>query len=177
MVRPKPAMEHTHNTPKPGLAGYWWRTHTNTHTPTLQPGVPGAAKTRTQPHTPTLHTPARIGGVPAERANKHTQPYTPATNGGVKAKPKPRNTHDTPQPGLAGYRQSAHSSTHTPTPQPGLAGCKQKLHPDTHTAQHSQDWRNTGRARQQTHTPQHLSQDRRSDSKPEPNYTHHKSEP
>ena len=53
----------------------------------------GAAKTRARAHTPTSHTPARSGGLQAERAHKHAYPNTPARRGGWQPKPEPKHTH------------------------------------------------------------------------------------
>ena len=49
-------------------------------------------------------TPARSGGLQAERAHKHTHPNTPARRGGAQPEPERKHTHPrrTPQPGVAG---------------------------------------------------------------------------
>ena len=139
-------------TPQPGVAGYKRRAHTNTHTP-QHPSQEwrGAAETQAKAHTPTPHTPARSGGVQAERANEHT--HTP-----------------TPQPGVAGRSRNPSQSTHTHaahpsqewrgtsgarcTPQPGVAGYKRSAHTNTHTPQHpSQEWRGAAETQAKAHTP------------------------
>ena len=126
-----------HRTPQAGVAGYKRSAHTSTHTP-QHPSQEwrGAAETRARAHTPTPHTPARSGGVQAERAHKHTNPNTPARSGGVQPKSEPKHTrpHRTAQPGVAGYKQSAHTSTHT------------ARHP-------SQQWRGAAETPAQAHTP------------------------
>ena len=66
-------------------------THTPQH-PTQERR--GAAETQAQAHTATPHTPARSGGVQAERAHEHT--HTP-----------------TPPPGVAGHSRNPSQSTHT----------------------------------------------------------------
>ena len=74
--------------------------HNSTHT-TQHPNQErrGAADTRAQTHTPTARTPARNGGVQAERPHQHT--------------PSP-----TPQPGVAGRSRSRSPNTHTHTAHP-----------------------------------------------------------
>ena len=167
----EPKHTHPHRTPQPGMGGYKRSAHTSTHT-LKHPSQEwrGAAETRSQAHTPTSHTPARSGGVQAERAHKHAHPNTPARRGGAQPKPEPKHTrpHHTPQPGVAGYKRSAHTSTQrTPTPQPGVAGRSQNRTPstNTHTAHPSPEWGGTSGARTQTRTPQHPSQERRGPAK------------
>ena len=153
-AQPKPKPKHTHprRTPQPGVAGYKRSGRTSTHTP-QHPSQEwrGAAETQAKAHTPTPHTPARSGGVQAERAHEHT--HTP-----------------TPQPGVAGRSRNPSQSTHTRTahpsqewrgtsgarraPQPGVAGYKRSAHTNTHTPQHpSQEWRGAPETRAQAHTP------------------------
>ena len=100
-AQPKPKHTHPHRTPQPGVAGYKRDAPTNTHTP-QQPSQlwRGAAEIRGAAHIPTPHTPARSGGVQAERGHKHT--HTP-----------------TPQPGVAGRSRNQSPSTHTHTAHPG----------------------------------------------------------
>ena len=101
-AQPKPEPKHTdpQRTPKPGVAGYKRSAHTSTHTPQLPSQEwRGAAETRAQAHTPTPHTPARSGGVQAERAQKQT--HTPM-----------------PQPGVAGHSRNPSPSTHANTAHP-----------------------------------------------------------
>ena len=76
--KPEPTRTHTHRTPQPGVAGYKRSLHMSAHTP-QQPSKRGrgAAETRTRAHTPTPHTPARSGGVQAERARMRTHTATP----------------------------------------------------------------------------------------------------
>ena len=72
-AQPKPEPKHTHprRIPQPGRAGCKRSAHTSRHKP-RHPSQQwrGAAGTRTQPHTPTPHTPARSGRVQAERTHK-----------------------------------------------------------------------------------------------------------
>ena len=86
--KPEPKHTHPHRAPVPGVAGCKQSAHTSTHT-AQQPSqeLRGAAETRAEAHTPTLHTPAGSGGVQAERAHQHT--HSP-----------------TPQPGVAGRSQN-----------------------------------------------------------------------
>ena len=153
-AQPKPKPKHTRlrRTPQPGVAGYKRSGRTSTHTP-QHPSQEwrGAAETQSKAHTHTPHTPARSGGVQAERAahpsqegrgtsgvhtRTHKHPNTPARSGGAQPKPKPKHTHPrrTPQPGVAGYKRSGRTSTHTPQ------------HP-------SQEWRSAAETRAQAHTP------------------------
>ena len=93
----EPKQRHPHHTPQPGVAGYKRSGHMNTHTP-QHPSQEwqGAAETRAQAHTSTPHTPARSGGVQAERAHKHTP--TPS-----------------PQPGVAGRTETRPQTQPGPT--------------------------------------------------------------
>ena len=136
--KPEPKHTHSHRTPQPGVAGYKRSKHTNTHTPE-HPSQEwqGAAETLAQAQTPTPHTPARIGGVQAERAHKHTQAPTP-------------------QPGVAGRSRNLSPSTHTRTAHPsqewlGTIGAATQAHKGPNTPARS------GRAQpkqgSQTHTP------------------------
>ena len=125
---PKPEPKHTHprRTPQPGGAGYKQSTHTNTHTP-QHPSQEwrGAAETPAEAHTPTPHTPARSGGVQAERAHKQTQNVTPQPGVALRSRnPNPTGTPTPHTPARSGRVQAerTHKRTHTPTPQPGLAG-------------------------------------------------------
>ena len=100
-AQPKREPKHTHprRTPQPGVAGCKRSAHTSRHKP-RHPSQEwrGAAGTRTQPHTPTPHTPARSGRVQAERTHKRT--HTP-----------------TPQPGVAGRSRNPNpTTTQTQTP-------------------------------------------------------------
>ena len=153
-AQPKPKPKHTHprRTPQPGVAGYKRSGRTSTHTP-QHPSQEwrGAAETQAKAHTPTPHTPARSGGVQAERAHEHTHTSTP-------------------QPGVAGRSRNPSQSTHTHaahpsqewrgtsgarrTPQPGVAGYKRRAHTNTHTPQHpSQEWRGAAETQAKAHTP------------------------
>ena len=99
--KPEPNHTHTHRIPQPGMEGYKRGGRTQTHTP-QHPSQEwrGAAETRAQAHTLTPHTPARSGGVQAERTRKHT--HTPS-----------------PQPGVAGRsRNPSPSTTQTKTQAP-----------------------------------------------------------
>ena len=74
-VQPKPEAKHTHprRATKPGVAGCKQSAHTSTHT-AQQPSQEwrGAAEARAETHTPAARTPARSGGVQAERPHQHT---------------------------------------------------------------------------------------------------------
>ena len=123
-LKPEPKRTHPHRKLQPGVSGYRRNTHTNTHTPQYPSQEwPGAAETRAQARTPTVHTPDRSGAVRAERAHKQT--HTP-----------------TPQPEVAGRTRNLSPSTHPHrTAQLGVAGRKQSPHMNTHTPQHpSQEW-------------------------------------
>ena len=121
-AQPKSQPKHTnpHRAPEPGVAGCKRSAHTSTHTP--QPPSQewrGAAGTRAESHTPTPHTPARSGGVPAERAHKQTK--TP-----------------TSQPGVAGRSRNPNQTTHTHTAQPsqewqGTSGAHTQAHTHPNT--------------------------------------------
>ena len=181
-AQPKPETNCTdpHRTPQPGVAGYKWSAHTITHTP-HHPSMDwrGAAKTGDQLHRPTPHTPARSGGVQAERAHKHT--HTPPPQHGLAGRSQNRRptaqTH-TAHPsqewqGTSGVRTQSHTHPNTParsgaaqpepepkhthphrTPQPGVAGYKRSAHTKTHTPQQaSMDWRGAAETRADTHTP------------------------
>ena len=179
-LKPEPEHTHPHHTPQPGVAGYKRSADTNTHTP-QHPSKQrrAAAETRAGAQPPTPDTPARSGGVQAERANKHIHPplktsqewrgapemqaqahtptaHTPARSGGVQA-------------------EHAHKHTNTPTAQPGMAGRSRNPSPNTHTqiAHPSQEWRGTSGARTQPHTHRNT-QARRCGAKPkpEPKHTH-----
>ena len=94
-AQPKPEPKHAHarRTPQPGVAGYRGSTHSNTHTPTPQPGLANAAETRAQAHTRTPQTPARSGRLQGEHAHQQAHLNTPARRGGAQPKPEPKHTH------------------------------------------------------------------------------------
>ena len=148
----------TDHIPQPGKAGYRQRVHTDTHTPTPQPGVAGRSWNPAQAHTHPMHTPARIGGVPAEHAHKHTNTQTPQPGVAGRGRNPSQITHThTAQPSqewraTSGARTQTH--THTPTPQLGVAGRSRNPSSSTHshTAQPSRDWKGTSGARTKTHT-------------------------
>ena len=75
--KPEPKHTHPHRAPQPGVAGCKRSAHTSTHT-AQHPSQEwrGAAETRAQTHAPTPRTPARSGGVQAERAHEHTHSLT-----------------------------------------------------------------------------------------------------
>ena len=135
--------------------------HQHTHSPTAQPGVAGAAEARAQTHTPTARTPARSGGVQAERPHQHTPGVA-----GCSRVPSP-NTH--PHGSHPSQRWQCASRAPTPaharscgvqpkpepkhthprrTPKPGVAGGKQSPHTSTR-----QEWRGAAETRAKTHTP------------------------
>ena len=134
LPKSEPKYTHPERTPQPGLAGYKRSAHTNTHRP-QHPSQEwrGAAETRAQAHTPTPHTPARIGGVQAECAHNHT-----------------------PQSGMAGRSRNLSQSTHSNTAQPtqdswGTGGSG---HTNTHRPQlPSQEWRGAAETGAQAQTP------------------------
>ena len=136
-AQPKPEPKHTHpqRTPQPGVPGYRRGAHTNAHRP-QQPSQEwrGEAETRAQAHTPTPHTPARSGGVQAERAQENT--HSPTT-----------------QLGEAGFSRDPSPSTHTQTAHPSqrwrsTSGARTRTH--THTPQHpSREWRGAAETRAQ----------------------------
>ena len=181
-VQPKPEPKHTHphHTYQPGVAGYKVGTHTSTHTP-QHPSQEwrGAAEIRAQTHTPAARTPARSGGVQAERPHQHTHSQTPQPGvAGCSRNPSP-NTHthgvhpSQEWRGAGRASTTAHTQPNTPArdggvqpkpepkhthptraPQPGVAGCKRGALTSTHTAKHpSQEWRVAAETRAQTHTP------------------------
>ena len=125
-----------------GLSQEWW----------------GAAETRAQIHTHTPHTPARSGGVQAERGHQHTRTPTPQAGVAGRSRNPSPNTHThTAHPsqewqGTSGARTPAHTHPNTParsggaqpfpepkhtharrTPQPGVTGYKGSTHTNTHT--------------------------------------------
>ena len=112
-AQPTPQPKHTHprRTPQPGVAGYKRSAHTSTHT-AQHPSQEwrGAAETGAQTHTPTPHTPARSGGVQAERAHKHIHTPTPKPEvAGRSRNPSPSTTqtqtqapHNTRKPSVHG---------------------------------------------------------------------------
>ena len=129
----KPEPEHTHprRALQPGVAGCKRSGHTSTHQVWR-----GAAKTRAQTHTPTARTPARSGGVQAERPHQHT--HSP-----------------TPQPGVAGLSRNRSPNTQTPTAHPsqewrGTRGACTQTREPRHPSQERQGAAET---RAQAHTP------------------------
>ena len=178
--KPEPKHTHPHRTPQPGVAGYKRSARTSTRTP-QHPSQEwrGAAETRAQAHPPTPHTPARSGGVQAERAHKHT--HTPTTRPGVAGRSRntsPSTLTHTAHPsqewrGTSRARTQTHTGPNTParnggvqpkpepkhthphrTPQPGVAGYKRSGHTSTHRPQHpSQEWRGAAETRAQAHIP------------------------
>ena len=180
-AQPKPKPKHTHprRTTQPGVAEYKRSGHTDAHTP-QQPSQEwrGAAETRAQAHTTTPHTPARSGGVHAERANEHTHTPTPQPGVAGRSRNPSPNTHThTTHPsqewrGTSGAGTRKHTHPNTParsggaqpkpepehththhTPEPGVAGYKHSGHTKTHTPKHPrQEWRGATKTRAQTHT-------------------------
>ena len=178
--KPEPKHTHPHRTSQPGVAGYKRRAHTRTHTPE-HPGQEwrGAAETRAQAHKPTPHTPARSGGVQAERAQIHREAPTPQPGvAGHSRNPRPSTHTRTEHPSqerrcTSGAATQAHTGPNTParsggaqpkpepkhthphrTPQPGVVGYKQSAHTNTHRPEHpSQEWRGAAETGAQAHTP------------------------
>ena len=155
-VTPKPERAHTHRTPQPGLARYRQITHTTTHTPTTQPGLAGRTRARTETHTATLPTPARIGGVKPKLVPGPAQPKpkkAKARNGWVQAERARQHTHPNTPPRIGRGISKTQTCTHTPqsdarigrvkqkpapeythrTPQPGLAGYRRSANTNVHT--------------------------------------------
>ena len=108
----EPKHTHSHRTPHPGVAGCRRNMHTSSHKPRHPSrGWRGAAGTRTQPHTPTRHIPARSGMVQAERAPKRTHTRTPQP-GVAQRSPNPNPT--TTQTQTQARRNSRKPSVHSP---------------------------------------------------------------
>ena len=112
-AQPKPEPKHTHprRTPQPGVARWELSAHTSRHKP-RHPSQEwrGAAGARTQPHTPTPHTPARSGRVQAERTHKRT--HTPTAQPGVAGRsrnPNPTTTQTQTQAPRNSRKPSVHS--------------------------------------------------------------------
>ena len=196
-AQPKPEPEHTHpqRTPQPGVAGCKRSAHTSTQT-AQHPSQEwrGAAETRAQTHTPTARTPARSGGVQAERPHQHTHTPTPQSGVAGRSRNPSPNTHThTAHPcqewlGSSGARTRAHTQPNGPArnggaqpklepkhihphraPQPGVAGCKPSAHMGTHTAEHpSQEWRGAAKPRAPAHTPTTHTQARSGGAQPKP---------
>ena len=122
----------------PGVAGRSQNPSPSTHTPNAHPSQEwrGAAETLTQTHTPAPHTPARSGGVQAERVHQHT--HSP-----------------TPQPGVAGRSQNPSPSTHMHAAHPGQECWGTRgAHTPTRTPRHPcQEWQGADETRAHTHTP------------------------
>ena len=178
--KPKPKQTHPRRTSQPGVAGYKRSAHTSTQTqehPSQE--WQDAAKTRVQAHTFTPHTPARSGGVQAERAHKQVHTRTPQPGvAGRRQNPSPSTHTHTAHPnqewrGTSGSHTKAHTHPNIParsggvqrepepkhthphrTPRPGVAGYKQSAHTSTHTPQHpSQERRGDTENRAQTDIP------------------------
>ena len=155
-AQPKPEPKHTHPgcAPQPRVA---WRkrgAHTSTHTAQLPSQEwRGAAETRAQTHTATARTPARSGGLQAERPHQHThsQEWLRVAETGAQAHTPMART-----PARSGGVQAErpHQHTHSPTAQPGVAGCSRNPSPDTHTrsAHPSQEWQGASGAPTPAHT-------------------------
>ena len=181
-MQAKPEAKHTDpdRAPQPGVAGYKWSEHTNTHTP-QHPNQEwqGTAETRAQAHIRTPCTPARIDGVQGERAHKH--PHTRKPQPGVAGRsrnPSPSTHTQTAHPsqewrGTSEARTQTHTHPNTPamsggaepkpepkhthphrTPEPGVAGYERSPHANMHRAKHpSQEWRGAAETRAQAHKP------------------------
>ena len=202
-AQPKSGPKHTHpqRAPQPRVAGCKRSAHTSTHTP-QQPSQEwrGAAGTRARTHTPTARTPARSGGVQAERPHQQTHSPTPQQGVAGRSRNPSQNTHThSAHPsqewqGASGAPTPAHTQPNTPArsggaqpkpkpkhthpygaPVPGVAGCRQSAHRSTHTAEHpSQEWRGAAETRAQTHTPtpRTLARSGGVQPKPKPKHTH-----
>ena len=113
-AQPIPEPKHTHpgRTPQPGVAGCKQSAHTSRHKP-RHPSQEwrGAAGTRTQPHTPTPHTPARSHRVQADRTHKRTHIRTPQP--GVAGRSRNPN-RTTTQTKTQAPRNSRKPSVHSP---------------------------------------------------------------
>ena len=138
-AQPKPEPKHTQprRASQLGVARCKRSAHTSTHT-AQHPSQEwrGAAETRARTHTPRACTPARSGGVQAERPHQQTR-------------------SPTADPGVAGCRRKTSPNTHTPTAHPrhewrGTRGARTQ----TCTPEHpGREWRGTAETRAQAHTP------------------------
>ena len=180
---PEPKRTHPRRTAQPGVAGYKGSAHTNTHTP-QHPSHDwrSTAETQAQTHTPTPHTPAKSGGVLAERAQKHTHAAHPSKEwqGTSRARTQTHTHPNTPTRtgGVQAERGDKHTQPQTPEPQ--VVGRSRSQSPNKHTnaAQPSQEWRGTSGARTQPRI--HPSPPARSGGaqpKPEPKHTHQRRTP
>ena len=144
---------HPHRTPQPGVAAYNRSAHTNTHKP-KHPSQEswGAAETRAQAHTGTPHTPARSGGVQAERAHEHTHPNIPARSGGAQPHPEPKHAHPSQEwRGTSGARTQTRTPQHASQERRGPAKTRAQAHtPTPHT--HARSGRLQAEPRTQAHT-------------------------
>ena len=124
------------------------------------------AKARTRTHTPV--SPARIGGVQAGRAHKHTSPKPqPGIADCSRTLSPSRHIHTAHPsqdlPGTGGERTQTHKPQHHSQEMRDAAEPRAQAHTPT-PAKPSQDLRGTGGARRQTHTAEHPSQDWRNES-------------
>ena len=123
--KPVPKKKYPQQTPQGGLAAYRRSADTDTHTPqNSSQKLQGAAESRAQAHTPTPHTPARIGRVHAERADKHRNTQTTETGTARRSRNASPSTHTHTAHHSQGWRGTGRVRTQTqhPTPKPGMAG-------------------------------------------------------
>ena len=116
------------------------RAHKHTHTPTPQQGVAGRSRSPSpSTHTHTTHPSQEWRGTSGAGTQTHTHPKTPARCGGVQAERAHEHTHTpTPQPGVAGRSRNASPSTRTHAAHPsqewrGTSGARilTRTHPNT----------------------------------------------
>ena len=112
-AQPKPEPKHTHprRTTQPGVAGCKQIAHTSRNKP-RHPSQEwrGAAGTKTQPYTPTPHTPAKSGRVQTGRTHKRTHSPTPQPGvAGRSRNPNPTTTQTQTQVPRNSRKPSVHS--------------------------------------------------------------------
>ena len=124
------ARTHTPHTPARNCGVQAGSAHTNTHTPTPQPGVAGRSRNpSSSTHTHTAHPSQERRGTTGERTQTHT-PQHPSQEWREAAETRAQAHTPTPHsPARSGGVQvgCAHRHTHTPNPQPGVAGRSQNL--------------------------------------------------
>ena len=185
-AQPKPEPKHTrpHRTAKPGDADCKRSAHTNTHTPTTQPGVAGGSRNPSpSTHTHAAHPSQELRGTSGARAQTHTNPNSRARSGGAQPKPEPkhRHTHRTPQPGMVGYKRGARTQTRTPQrpshERRGAAKSRAQAHtPTTHTRARKGVVREKS-AHKHTHTPTTQPEVAGSSQNPSPSTHTHTTQP
>ena len=134
----------------------------------------GAAKTWAQAHTPTLHTPARSGGVKAERAHEHTNSPTPQPGSAWRSRNPSPSTHIHAAARSGGVQaERVHKRAHPNTPARS-GGAQPKTRAQTHTTTPHTPARSGGVQAERAHTHTHPNTPARSGAaqpKPEPKHT------